>query len=629
MKLLKKFLLIGLCSFCFYVSANAAININTRDTWDVIDNYLEYNPGKTVDDFIELIINTIPKPEFYADNYIMFIEYNDSSSFYLGWLSSVEFNLALNNTVMYIRDGNIKDSRKSNYSWAFEFNEDYSSLEYNQNSLSTHPAYFNFYSISDGSNPINAFIISSNLTEIKYTAPTWTKSDFTINNGLNYSYDTYIPLNSLNTNYAFVVQDFYNKSEIIYEEPTYSYLVEPSKNGKYKVNFKFENYDDENTNYRFSIVNKISNESFGEENSYKNVCFYDIEDLYNTIPFGNEYSIEVDNSTFLELKLYQYNQIDECYEEIEVKNEFIDVNMINNSYFETEPNFVVDKIEYNTVKGHFENLGSLDNSLNACYYSFSNNLDERYEFDCQKDVDIKFEHNGYISVSLARGNMVLYNRKINVNGGSIDKPKILYDIENNVGYSNIVWSINNQNYSDNISYRYSLNNAISYIDWSSITDTDFKGTIKVTQSNNIILEIKDNETNEIFDSVIIPINVGYSSTIIDNVDLDNYQNLIGYLPPGPVDSILNLPLAFLKSLSKSLSGVCKPITLTLPFVDTDFELPCQSDFYEKIGATSFFNYAGVIASTIIFYSYLIYLYKWVDKIMHLERIEVTDWGSKL
>jgi len=313
MKLLKKFLLIGLCSFCFYVSANAAININTRDTWDVIDNYLEYNPGKTVDDFIELIINTIPKPEFYADNYIMFIEYNDSSSFYLGWLSSVEFNLALNNTVMYIRDGNIKDSRKSNYSWAFEFNEDYSSLEYNQNSLSTHPAYFNFYSISDGSNPINAFIISSNLTEIKYTAPTWTKSDFTINNGLNYSYDTYIPLNSLNTNYAFVVQDFYNKSEIIYEEPTYSYLVEPSKNGKYKVNFKFENYDDENTNYRFSIVNKISNESFGEENSYKNVCFYDIEDLYNTIPFGNEYSIEVDNSTFLELKLYQYNQIDECY----------------------------------------------------------------------------------------------------------------------------------------------------------------------------------------------------------------------------------------------------------------------------------------------------------------------------
>lgn len=414
-------------------------------------------------------------------------------------------------------------------------------------------------------------------------------------------------------------------------EPTYSYNVEPSKNGNYKVNFKFENYTDENTNYRFSLLNKFSQESFGEENSYKNYCFYDIEDLYNTIPFGTEYSIEVDNSTFLELKLYRYDKIDECYEEIEVKNEFIDVNMINNSYFETEPNFVVDRIEHNVLSGHFENLpqGPNFSSLNTCSYSFSNNPDNKIEFNCQEKVDIEFEHNGYISVSLSRNNMTLYNRKINVSGGSIDKPKILYDIENNVGYSNIKWSINNQNYSSNISYRYSLNNGLFYHKWTLITSDNFENIIKVTETNKVILEIKDNETNEIFDSVVIPINIGYSSTIVDNVDLDNYQNLIGYLPPGPVDSILNLPLSFLKSVSKSLLGVCNPVKITLPFVETKIELPCQNEFYKKIGATNFLNYVGIIASTIMLYSYLVYLYKWVDKIMHLENIEVNSWGSKL
>lgn len=642
MKKCLKFLVGLFLSTIFVVNVNASIysDYSSEFKYDEIVQEKINNNKERYDNLIDYIKNTFNTQRCSIENKECLISIDLSTIDTDTWLVSFD-DLKLSDTDSvhpFIRNyySTSSSSFRKMYmqyfytSYKFNFNSENEIVSYASSSFNQHFYQYAYDTLNPLENDVTLLIsdyyfitdfINENIT-IPFNVYDYNSKTYEIPIKLNDI--IYIPNTTINA-----LEFFESLGKNTYAEPTYTYEVEPADNGKYKINFKFENYDDENTNYRFSLIDKFSQESFGVENSYKNSCFFDIEDLYNTIPIGNEYSIEVENSSILELKLYQYEQVGSCYEEIEIKNELIDVNNINNSAFETEPNFVVDRIEYNTLTGHFENLGSFDNSLNTCYYNFSNNLDNKNVFDCREKVDIHFEHNGYISISLARGNMVLYNRKINVSGGSIDKPKILYDIENYVGYSNIVWSINNQSYSDNIAYRYSINNGLSYSEWTLITVENFEEIIKVTQSNNVILEIKDNETNEVYDSVVIVINVGYSSTLIDNVDMDSYQNLIGYLPPGPVDTILNLPLTLLKSLLKSLGGVCNPVKVPLPYVDTEIELPCQTTFYEKIGASVFFEGVGYVASTIMLYSYFIYLYKWIDKIMHLERIEVMDWGARL
>lgn len=50
--------------------------------------------------------------------------------------------------------------------------------------------------------------------------------------------------------------------------------------------------------------------------------------------------------------------------------------------------------------------------------------------------------------------------------------------------------------------------------------------------------------------------------------------MVGWLPPGPVDSIINLPLNLFNALTNVLSGTCQGVTLTLPFVNQTLTLPC-------------------------------------------------------
>lgn len=122
--------------------------------------------------------------------------------------------------------------------------------------------------------------------------------------------------------------------------------------------------------------------------------------------------------------------------------------------------------------------------------------------------------------------------------------------------------------------------------------------------------------------------VGGSSSDTSNINM-NYSlltNLSGWLPPGPVDSILNLPFALLNSIKKSLSGQCSPVKIKFPFVDYEMNIPCMNTFYENIGATSFFNWIGVIASTLMLYSYFIFLYNWIDGLTILTREKLKMWG---
>lgn len=111
-------------------------------------------------------------------------------------------------------------------------------------------------------------------------------------------------------------------------------------------------------------------------------------------------------------------------------------------------------------------------------------------------------------------------------------------------------------------------------------------------------------------------------------NIDGLADSAGWLPPGPLDSVLNLPLSLFNALTTNLGKSCTPINLPLPFVNTNFQLPCISTLYEQIGISSLMSWVGVIASGFMLYSYLLKLYKWIeDRISLNETHSVDNWGG--
>ena len=112
------------------------------------------------------------------------------------------------------------------------------------------------------------------------------------------------------------------------------------------------------------------------------------------------------------------------------------------------------------------------------------------------------------------------------------------------------------------------------------------------------------------------------------------ENSAGWLPAGPIDSILNLPLTMLNSLTNSLSKTCSPLNLKLPYVNKQLQIPCLSSIFAKItGVNGLWTWVGTIASVLILYNYLLNLYAWVDRILTLRAefdeamgADLANWG---
>lgn len=125
--------------------------------------------------------------------------------------------------------------------------------------------------------------------------------------------------------------------------------------------------------------------------------------------------------------------------------------------------------------------------------------------------------------------------------------------------------------------------------------------------------------------------VNENLTSEERPSLEELDNLAGYLPPGPVDAILNIPLSILQSLLNILNSQCSPITIKLPFVDNSIILPCMYNYLSNMtGFTVFMDWASKIAGTIILIRYLINLYGWVDNQLTLRENTWNDqdqWGG--
>lgn len=112
-----------------------------------------------------------------------------------------------------------------------------------------------------------------------------------------------------------------------------------------------------------------------------------------------------------------------------------------------------------------------------------------------------------------------------------------------------------------------------------------------------------------------------------DIDTSKVDNLVGYLPAGPLDSIINLPLSMLNAINTNLSKTCVAPTFKVPFVNENFTLPCISALYDKMGATTLLNTLGVIAASVMLYKYLVYLYNWIDSVLSLKGNKLKGWGE--
>ena len=148
----------------------------------------------------------------------------------------------------------------------------------------------------------------------------------------------------------------------------------------------------------------------------------------------------------------------------------------------------------------------------------------------------------------------------------------------------------------------------------------------IAQNETIINNI--DKTNDKLD--------GIQGALTDDssVDMSSLGNTVGWLPSGPVDSILTLPLTMLNSLVSNLSNnSCQSVSVELPFVHKNLTLPCVRSLYDKMGVTgTLFTTVGVIVSAFILFNYLLSLYKWVDDTLSMRENTMPgyfddNWGG--
>lgn len=143
-----------------------------------------------------------------------------------------------------------------------------------------------------------------------------------------------------------------------------------------------------------------------------------------------------------------------------------------------------------------------------------------------------------------------------------------------------------------------------------ITSAQQETNNKLDQTNEALGDINDSLTNS------------------DAPDgMDSLGSASGWLPPGPVDSLLTLPLSMLNNISTSLGSTCKPINLPIPFVNQNLTMPCLNTIYSQIsGLGVFLNSIGTIAAGFMLYYYFKKLYAYIDNLLSLKN-NGEGWGD--
>lgn len=124
-------------------------------------------------------------------------------------------------------------------------------------------------------------------------------------------------------------------------------------------------------------------------------------------------------------------------------------------------------------------------------------------------------------------------------------------------------------------------------------------------------------------------NQALNDTLTDDTppssDISSLGNVQGLLPPGPVDSLLNIPFKFLSVIVSSLGNLCVPLSLDFVF-NSSLTLPCFSEtFYDNVpsGLMIFIN---LIPTGFILIKYFKHLYMKVNRAVSMETTADDEWG---
>ena len=112
----------------------------------------------------------------------------------------------------------------------------------------------------------------------------------------------------------------------------------------------------------------------------------------------------------------------------------------------------------------------------------------------------------------------------------------------------------------------------------------------------------------------------------DAPDSSEYGNVAGWLPPGTIDSLVNLPLSMLTSINNSATKTCTPYNL--PFINnTTISMPCIGNYLENLnGFGTVISSIDLLMSVFLLYKLLMSLYKDIQKHLDLKNTD-SDLGG--
>lgn len=111
-----------------------------------------------------------------------------------------------------------------------------------------------------------------------------------------------------------------------------------------------------------------------------------------------------------------------------------------------------------------------------------------------------------------------------------------------------------------------------------------------------------------------------------SADISGLGNIQGLLPPGPLDSLLNIPVQFLTVVTNSLGGQCTPLTGTWVY-DQSITFPCfDTIFWNDFEDNTLLNFLELIPCALILITYFKHLYKKVERATSMSSNSDDEWG---
>lgn len=162
--------------------------------------------------------------------------------------------------------------------------------------------------------------------------------------------------------------------------------------------------------------------------------------------------------------------------------------------------------------------------------------------------------------------------------------------------------------------------AISNIDYyfGIITEATSTDTTIINQNQTII-----NQNEQLYNFL--------SDNSPPDVDTSVLGDSAGWLPAGPVDSILTLPITLAQGIVDVFTGThtCSPIVLPFKLgpYDESLTIPCMDEYFRLSEISILWNAVGTIISGVIIYNTLKWLYKFVDDTLTLRENNSGLWGG--